>query len=395
MRITINDRQSYNITQRIITDEGFLRVPGRVARTGIQEYLASELGITDRAPNDIIRIFRPEEEVFSDESLQSYLGADVTDDHPPTMVDVNSYKEYTVGTVIRAGERESGDGDFVDTELLIKDKSAISNVQAGKVQLSAGYTAEYDMTPNVTPDGESYDGVQRSIKINHVAIVSRARAGAMARLFDEEGKLDMSRNVILDSNSVVEVADNATATLINDSIKRLTQATIDKQAEVDTHQVVIDSLTEEVNTLKTKTSDAALEARIKAVADARIDAVKVAGKEFSCDSVDVVEIQRAAMTVAKPKMSWSDKDAAYVAGAFDMEVADVTSREEKPDGEEEDTEDVGGRTITPRTRGAGDSYNQLALDAAGDQQTNDQNVKVSAYDSYKDGLGKAWDKGSK
>lgn len=391
MRITINDRQNYDITRREYTDEGFIRVPGRVARTGIQDYLASELGITDRAPNDIVRIFRPEEEVFNDQSLESYLGADVTDDHPPAMVDASSYKEYTVGTVRSVGIR---DGDFVSAELIIKDRNAISNVESGKVQLSAGYTAEYDMTPGVTPDGQSYDGVQRSIKINHVAIVSRARAGAMARIFDkQEGKPMFV--ITLDSGSTVEVADKSASTLITDSIKRLTQATIDKQAEVDTHQVVIDSLTEEVNTLKTKTSDAALEARIKAVADARIDAVKVAGKEFSCDSVDVVEIQRAAMTVAKPKMSWSDKDAAYVAGAFDMEVADVTSREEKPDDEEDETNDVGGRSITQRRRGAGDSYNQLAQDGARDQQTNDQNVKVSSYDSYKAGLGKAWDKGSK
>lgn len=43
MKCTVFDRAGYRITQREYTDEGFLKVPGRVARTGIQEYLAREL----------------------------------------------------------------------------------------------------------------------------------------------------------------------------------------------------------------------------------------------------------------------------------------------------------------------------------------------------------------
>ncbi|MGL5729314.1 MAG: DUF2213 domain-containing protein, partial [Plesiomonas sp.] len=64
MLIQINDRASYSITQREYTPEGFLRVPGHVARPGIQQYLASELGL-DGDPNRIVNVYRPPEEVFS------------------------------------------------------------------------------------------------------------------------------------------------------------------------------------------------------------------------------------------------------------------------------------------------------------------------------------------
>ena len=54
-----------------VTDEGFLVFEdAKIARTGIQEYYAFELGLTDRDPLDVIKVFRPAEEVFSDASMK-------------------------------------------------------------------------------------------------------------------------------------------------------------------------------------------------------------------------------------------------------------------------------------------------------------------------------------
>ena len=46
----IKDRINLTDSQRKYTDEGFLIVPARIARTGIQEYLAMEMGLEDRNP---------------------------------------------------------------------------------------------------------------------------------------------------------------------------------------------------------------------------------------------------------------------------------------------------------------------------------------------------------
>ena len=84
-RLTVFDRVSHRITHREYTDEGFLKVPARVARTGIQEYLARELGL-DGDPNRIVRVYRAPEEVFSPASLSSYDACDITNDHPKGLV---------------------------------------------------------------------------------------------------------------------------------------------------------------------------------------------------------------------------------------------------------------------------------------------------------------------
>ena len=77
-------RLSENISRR--EPEGYLlclNVP--VARTGVQEYLPEELGITEGGvgPPGMIPVYRPEEEVFSPETIASFEGMAVTNDHPP------------------------------------------------------------------------------------------------------------------------------------------------------------------------------------------------------------------------------------------------------------------------------------------------------------------------
>ncbi|UPU16053.1 head maturation protease [Escherichia phage ZCEC13] len=315
MQITVthNDRKSFALnSQRVYTDEGFLRVPGKAARTGIQEYLASELGLKGRAPNDIIRVYRPAEEVFNDESLQSYLGADVTNNHPPTLVNASTYRNTSVGVVTSVGRQ---DGDFVIVDMVIKDKDAIKAVETGKCELSAGYTAVYDDTPGTTPEGEPYDFRQTQIKINHVAIVDRARAGAMARIFDNMEKKPMYQ-ITTDTGLKVDVADAA----VVDAFKRLEQRVSDAEAAKETVQAQLDAAMEQVADLTTKCSDEALKARVEAIARVTSSARKVAGDEFTCDSMDPVTIKRAALAVKRPSVDWAEKSAAYVEAAFDMAV---------------------------------------------------------------------------
>ena len=315
MQITVthNDRKSFALnSQRVYTDEGFLRVPGKAARTGIQEYLASELRLKDRAPNDIIRVYRPAEEVFNDESLQSYLGADVTNNHPPTLVNASTYRNTSVGVVTSVGRQ---DGDFVIVDMVIKDKDAIKAVETGKCELSAGYTAVYDDTPGTTPEGEPYDFRQTQIKINHVAIVDRARAGAMARIFDNMEKKPMYQ-ITTDTGVKVDVADAA----VVDAFKRLEQRVSDAEAAKETVQAQLDAAMEQVADLTTKCSDEALKARVEAIARVTTSARKVAGDEFTCDSMDPVAIKRAALAVKRPSVDWAEKSTAYVEAAFDMAV---------------------------------------------------------------------------
>jgi hypothetical protein len=367
MQILVNDRMSYRITHREYTDEGYLRVPGNVARSGIQEYLASELGL-DGNPNRIIKVYRPPEEVFSSDSLASYDGVDITINHPDGLVNSKNYKRVSVG-FIRGIGRQAED-NHVECDHIIKAQEAIDAINSGKCELSAGYTAVYDATPGTTPEGEAYDYIQRSIRINHVAIVDRARAGATARIFDHKplGGISMSVLITIDSGRSVDVADTTNAQLVADAFDRLTKRVTDAEASQQTAQAISDTLADQVKELKTVSSDEAIASRVKAIAERQMTARKICGDSFTCDSVDPVEIMKAALTVKLPKRDWADKSTAYLQASFDMAAEQIEE-------EEEETKDNAAQLA------------QVAADAAARNNVYDS---TSAYAKRKAELSNAW-----
>ncbi|WP_338571523.1 DUF2213 domain-containing protein [Pseudomonas canadensis] len=380
MKCTVFDRAGYRITQREYTDEGFLRVPGRVARTGIQEYLARELGL-DGDPMRVVRVYRPEDEVFNDASLSTYDASDVTNNHPHSLVTAATYKGVAVGVVRGPGRR---DGDFVICDLIVKDQKTIDEIIGGKCELSAGYTAIYDETPGVTEDGQAYDYIQRDIKINHVAIVERARAGANARVFDHNpGGNTMPVLITTDSGRSVDVADPANAQVVADSFDRLLKRATDAESKADKAQATADKAAEDLAEARKASSDEAINARVVLIGNTQALARKVAGDGFTCDSLDVIEIKRAALAVALPKRDWSDKSAGYVEAAFDAES-------DKDDDEDDDKDENGKKKPkmpTGDTAAMLAQFLQLAKDGATPAVTAD--AAPTPYQAHKKSLSSA------
>ncbi|ENM3737165.1 DUF2213 domain-containing protein [Vibrio cholerae] len=181
-------------TSRTYTAEGFLKVSGRAAKTGIQEYFAHELGLTDREPNAIVKVMRFADDVFAQDSLNSYVGCDLTIEHPDTFVNAQNFKSESVGLVTKAVRN----GDFVKVDMIVKDQSAIDAIHSGKVELSAGYECRYEPAP----EGSGYDFIQRDIKVNHLAITDSARAGSQVRLADSDALVvdTQAKRKFIDSN---------------------------------------------------------------------------------------------------------------------------------------------------------------------------------------------------
>lgn len=330
MKVTVYDRSSYRITHREYTDEGFLRVPGHVARTGIQDYLARELELPGD-PNRIVKVYRPPEEVFNADSLATYSGADVTLNHPKGLVNADNYKVTSVGVVRSSGSKSE---DFVQCDLIIKDAAAIKAVNSGKCELSAGYTAVYDGTPGITPDGEPYDYMQRDIKINHVAIVDRARAGASARVFDNDptGGNTMPVLITTDSGRSVDVADPANAQVVADAFDRLLKRATTAEDSVQRVQAVADGAKEELAKAVLLSNDAAIAERVALIAKTGATARKIAGDSFKCESVDSTTIMRTALGSKFPTIDWAAKSDVYVQARFDMadeEMPEETEEEKK------------------------------------------------------------------
>lgn len=360
--ITISDTFDFAPSSRKYLDNGFLRVKGKAARTGVYQYLASELGLTDRAPNDIVNVYRPADEVFNADSLASYENVDVTNDHPSVMVDAKTYKSVSVGHVLAATQS----GDFVDVELIIKDVSAIADIEAGKSQLSPGYTAVYVQENGTAPCGTSYEFKQTGIDVNHVALVQRGRGGPQVRIDDNQGVTPMIK-VMLDSGQSLEVADEAAAKLVTDALKDATQKVIDAEKKAEMAEAEKDAMAEKLEAEQAKTTDAAIAERVEAIAKVRSAAIKIVGDSFKCESVDMLTIQREALTAKRPAVDWADKSAVYVQASFDAAVEDAETAPVAP-------------------------VNQLAKfakDAATDVNDNAE-PKLSGYAKFKQSQADAW-----
>jgi len=379
----LQDRAAIPIpTHREYTENGYLKVPGRVALAGnVQQYLASELGLTDRPANDVVNVYRPPEAVFDPASLATYQNADVTVEHPTEMVGANTYKRVSVGHVTSAGRQ---DGDAVVADLLIKDADAIKAIESGKCELSAGYLAEYIERPGVTPDGTPYQFVQDGIVVNHVALCDKARAGHTARLFDTKPPLEavMTHKVTLDSGVKVEVADEATQTLIQSTIDGLRKRVADAEEEKtkaeqakDEAEAKADAKDEENEELKKKASDDSVSKRLADVMAVTDGARKLAGTEFVCDSVNPLEIKRAALAARLPKRTWADKSEAYIAAAWDSEM-------EKQEAEDEEEEDDKSKTT--------DSHRKLGEDLSKVKTGDAQTTLDAAYQARMNRTANAW-----
>lgn len=146
------------------TPQGGVRVRARVARTGVLRY-SDPSGRTWGE-------YRPPEEVLAEDSLATLRGATVTDLHPQDLVSPESYRELVRGHA--HDDVATEEGRYVAATLAINDADLCRKVLTGERRdVSAGYTCEVEPTPGVTPEGEAYDGIQRRIRFNHVAVGPR------------------------------------------------------------------------------------------------------------------------------------------------------------------------------------------------------------------------------
>lgn len=162
------------------TGEGFLicrNVP--IARTGSQEYLGREIGLSGADADRRITVWRPPEEVFADAALASFEGKPATNDHPPALIGPDDVAIYEKGHAqnIRRGSGEWA--DYVLADLHIHDRELIDAIQNGKREISCGYECEY-----VSNNDGTYS--QKNIRGNHVAVVDRGRAGKLAAILDSD-----------------------------------------------------------------------------------------------------------------------------------------------------------------------------------------------------------------
>lgn len=325
-----------------VREDGALLANARVARTGIQTYAGFEVG---RPTVDVVRVYRPGREVFSDATLASFAHRPVTNDHPDELVTAETWKDVAVGQTagdVLAEER------FIRIPLMVSDADAIADIQGGKRELSAGYTCDLVFQDGVTESGEAYDAIQTNIRANHVAIVRRGRAGEEVRIGDDAGKGGLPRqswgaapitlsdkpketnmstelkNVVLGDKAVqVAVSDASEVEKFKaETSKALSDAKASHKAAMDAKDADIATKDAEIEDLKSKVLDAdALDALV-ANRSALIADAKLVDKDVETAGKSEAEIRRAVVgDVGK------DKSDAYVDARFDIMVESAKSKD--------------------------------------------------------------------
>lgn len=257
------------------TDEGYLDAVVHPTRIGVFTYL-------DKSGN-IVRELRPPEEVMDALSLKSLENKPHTLEHPPEMVNARNIRKYQTGHVY-GQHTMAEDKTHTMAKVLVTDSDAIAAIESGKVQVSCGYNCDVIDEPG-TWNGQPYDRVQKNIRYNHLASVTRGRAGEGARIradrYDawEVSEADEIKNdqendhmvkIRIDGHDV-EVSEAAKAAYEAEAVKAANALKAQQQRADEAEQgkaAAVAELQKKVDELQAKV-DAAEKLDVKALVKAR------------------------------------------------------------------------------------------------------------------------------
>ena len=296
-------------SQRTITDAGQMIVPCAFARTGVQLYKGSSLGLIDQA-DETIEVHRTDEVVFDEASMESFRSSPVTIGHPkdsddkPVQVTSANSKEYQVGMLEGMPAR---DEDTLSGTLVISDQTAIDKIEGGTVELSAGYTCDIVMR-----DDKYY---QENIRANHIAIVDKGRAGSCIAIADEDtsDKEDVSTDAETtdmteaEAAEAVAVHEEQETLMAQDTVEWATQYAEDAKAMATAHAEVAKAARKIANKKAKSTTDEADEGGDTVSTDARLS-----------DDVQLIIATLDSMDEVKTKL---EDDLQAVRDSLDKEVA--------------------------------------------------------------------------
>ena len=305
MGVSLSDRISVP-TERTMTDAGQMHVPCKFARVGAQLYTAGQLGLADVEPTKLVTVYRDEKDVFCKDSMDSFRSSPVTIGHPkdeagvPISLTSENSKDLQVGMLEGMPIR---DEDTLGGVLILTAQDAIDALEDGTQELSAGYVCDIEDV-----DGKLY---QRNIRANHIAIVSKGRAGSSCRISDEaEAHLG---DALLSTQ--VDLTD-IQAKLVEVEAKLAEQVAL-----VDAMKVTSTESEEVCTNLKLELADAKLAAEEGVVERCQVmENARLIADMRDLGSKSVIEIQRMVVEDQMPSRNFKDKDDAYVAAMFEILV---------------------------------------------------------------------------
>lgn len=166
-------------------DNGWPEIKGNpISKVGVFPYSGAQIGHPELDPNKIYMVYRPEEELADEETINSFKLLPFTDEHAM----LGSEEEGLMpaenkGIEGITGEHVYFDFPYLRSNLKIFSEKAHDRIESGKREISIGYRCIYEKKNGVY-DGQSYDFIQRNLRGNHVALVDEGRSGSDVAVLD-------------------------------------------------------------------------------------------------------------------------------------------------------------------------------------------------------------------
>lgn len=269
------------------TRDGYMAVRAKAAKTGVYEYSGREVdpnnehGLRDQPT---VKVLRDADTVFDKAAMHSFIGKPITDNHPSVSVNSRNWKDYARGTVMGAAR----DGEYLAFDILLTDADAIAKVDAGKRELSNGYSAELAFGDFTAPDGTKCPVRQARITAgNHVAIVDKGRAGSECRIADIAMCDAIPENILKDLQQETNVktliidglpVNLGDAVAVEALVSKLNTQIADVKTALTTATATIATKDAEIAALNTKVADAEAKASPAALQALIADRVAVSDK---------------------------------------------------------------------------------------------------------------------
>lgn len=174
------DRES----ARKVDINGWLTVEGNpISKEGVYDYLGSQIPGYPGNPDDIVKVYRPMEELMRPETIESFKLLPFIDDHKwlgEKGIDTGSLPFTGI-----TGEGVYADAPYLRSNLKVFSEELKADIIAGKVELSPGYLYDVYLQPGVW-NGQPYQYVQRNLRGNHLALVMTGRTGSDVAVMDSD-----------------------------------------------------------------------------------------------------------------------------------------------------------------------------------------------------------------
>jgi len=304
-----------NITFKAeLTKEGWIIDKPVITRAGIFNY--------NNGKGKIVKEYRPDEEVFKSDSLNSLRAIPITDGHKGILSTNSELDGIVVGSVMSPGVKEDSN---VVADIVIHNVKKIGS----RRDLSLGYQCRIDETPGEF-NGQKYDQVQRDITYNHLAVVNKGRAGnARIRLdSDELVSFEMETDmpdvtlvaVRLDSGITYQAQPEVAVHIkgLEDQLKDLKTRLDKSDAERDTAKAALVTANKEHEESLKKERDTA-RSRVTLEEKAKQMSIKF-------DGLSDREVKIAIAAKLGNKLDFKDRSDDYVDSAYDMTISNEESK---------------------------------------------------------------------